>query len=229
MSKLSIPLTNAERNTGWLYWTFQMFFLPIILQCGNQFLSEPLSDVKLNFLLFGINFICVTVIFRSYLITALKNFLKRPFHILVYALFGFLFYWILKFWVNMGIFVVKPDFINQNDANITKFYLENFILISISTVLLAPVVEELFYRGLFFGALHKKGRVLAYIVSAAVFSSIHIVGYVNIYDPLSLMLSFVQYLPAGLALAWSYERADNIFAPILIHATINLIATTATR
>ena len=35
---------------------------------------------------------------------------------------------------------------------------------------------------------------------------------------------FLQYLPAGLSLAWAYTKSDTIFAPIAIHACINLVA-----
>ena len=37
-------------------------------------------------------------------------------------------------------------------------------------------------------------------------------------------MCFVQYLPAGLMLAWSYEKSNTIVTPILIHTVINAIA-----
>ena len=37
-------------------------------------------------------------------------------------------------------------------------------------------------------------------------------------------MAFLQYLPAGLCLAWAYTKADTIFAPILIHAIINAVS-----
>ena len=48
-------------------------------------------------------------------------------------------------------------------------------------------------------------------------------------EPLLLFLNFLQYLPAGIALCWAYEQADSIFAPILIHTAINLLAMVAMR
>ena len=38
------------------------------------------------------------------------------------------------------------------------------------------------------------------------------------------MLSLVQYLPAGLILAWSYEKSQTLAAPIAIHTIINAIS-----
>ena len=40
----------------------------------------------------------------------------------------------------------------------------------------------------------------------------------------TLVLCFIQYLPAGLCLAWTYTKADNIIAPVLVHGIINAIA-----
>ena len=56
-----------------------------------------------------------------------------------------------------------------------------------------------------------------------VFAIIHILGYIGKYSLLELLLAVLQYLPAGLCLAWSYTKADTIFAPVIIHAVINFI------
>ena len=36
-----------------------------------------------------------------------------------------------------------------------------------------------------------------------------------------LLLCLLQYIPAGLFLAWSYARCNTIVAPVLIHMTVN--------
>ena len=63
-----------------------------------------------------------------------------------------------------------------------------------------------------------------YILSALVFCAIHVISYIGSADPLTLVLCFVQYLPASLCLAWAYTEADNIFAPILIHIAVNTMS-----
>jgi len=60
-------------------------------------------------------------------------------------------------------------------------------------------------------------------VSMLVFAIIHIIGYIGQYSALELLMALLQYLPAGLCLAWSYTKADTIFAPILIHAAVNFL------
>ena len=53
---------------------------------------------------------------------------------------------------------------------------------------------------------------------------IHILGYIGVYSPLEIVMAFLQYLPAGLCLAWTYTKAQTIFAPIMVHSLVNAIA-----
>ena len=94
---------------------------------------------------------------------------------------------------------------------------------------LVPTVEECLYRGLIFGTLRSRNRLAAYALSAALFSLVHVVGYIGVYPLPLLALCLLQYVPAGLCLAQAYEAADNIFAPILIHTTVNAIGMIAMR
>ena len=66
-------------------------------------------------------------------------------------------------------------------------------------------------------------------MSSLVFASIHVIGYIGLFDWQTLCLCLAQYLPAGIALAWAYEKADTIVAPILMHITINQIGMLAMR
>ena len=106
---------------------------------------------------------------------------------------------------------------------------ENFALLTIGTVVLVPITEELLFRGLIFRGIYNRSHFWAYAISAVAFSLPHVVGYIGFYDPLLLLLCFVQYLPAGLCLGWAYARADSIFAPTLMHMIINLIGMLAMR
>ena len=81
----------------------------------------------------------------------------------------------------------------------------------LAIVILAPIAEELFFRGVVFNAfLRERGPRLAYLGSAALFAVIH--------------LSIVALIPIfllGLALAWVYDRTGSILAPIVMHAVVN--------
>jgi membrane protease YdiL (CAAX protease family) len=84
----------------------------------------------------------------------------------------------------------------------------------LAIVLLAPIAEEVFFRGVVFNALLREGgRRWAYIGSSALFAVIHL-------DPVAMLPLFLL----GLALAWVYQRSRNLLAPIVMHATVNGIA-----
>jgi membrane protease YdiL (CAAX protease family) len=80
-----------------------------------------------------------------------------------------------------------------------------------------------------FGSIYKRSRILGYAVSALVFAALHVIGYIGFFAPTHLLLCFLQYIPAGLCLAWAYVMADTIWAPILMHIAINQMGVLAMR
>ncbi len=86
-------------------------------------------------------------------------------------------------------------------------------LFGVITVVLAPVVEELFFRGVLFTAVTQfKGRAVGLWSTSIFFGVIHANWFSLL--PLTLM---------GVLLALLYERTRNLLAPIAVHAAFNLI------
>ena len=52
----------------------------------------------------------------------------------------------------------------------------------------------------------------------------HVWGYISSEGLAPVLLAAVQYIPASIALAWTYEKANPILAPIAVHMAINAIA-----
>ena len=227
--KLSISMSRKEVIFGWLLMVGQLLILPVVAVMLNDMLSAPLSDTQMNIALFALEFLFATIIFRKFLKASARSALRTPFRCLRFAALGLLLYYIGSFLVGLVIGSVDSDFSNINDSNISVLAQDNYTLIFLCTVLLVPVTEELLYRGLIFRGLQKKNRLIAYLVSAAVFSLIHVVGYIGMTSTTTLLLCFLQYLPAGLSLAWAYEKADTIWAPILMHMTVNQISISLMR
>ena len=219
---LSSPrVTNTEAVWGWGWWAFQFFLLPSLLSAVNSLLSRPLSQAELNFTFFLLNFLAVMLIFHSFLARSVGTAAAHPAYFCQAVILGLVAYFALSKCVNWCIHQLDPGFRNYNDAFISGLHLNSRYLTVLGTILLVPPAEECFYRGLFFGVFARKALWLGYAVSTAVFALIHILGYIGSASPLTLVLSFLQYLPAGLCLAWSYAKADTIAAPILIHALVN--------
>jgi len=216
---LTISTTKQETIFGWIYLAFQMIALPGLLTWANN--SMGLSEAELNFCFFVINFIAILLIFHKYLSRSFTQLLQHPSYFIQAVILGFVAYYACTWSMNKLFSWIAPGYTNANDASIAALSKGNFFLMAMGTVVLVPPVEECFYRGLIFRNLYGVSRIGAYLISMAVFAFIHIIGYVHSYTPWQLIICFLQYLPAGLCLAWSYTKSDTIFAPIVIHALVN--------
>lgn len=222
MNQLSY-LTKKQTLYGFYFLYFQAVLLPLILALVNTLLPTPFSDAILNFIYFSISFLCAILLFRNYLYGQIAALRSSPMRVLRWALSGYVLYYAAFICVGILIQHIYPEFSNANDNNIGVLVQDNFILTTVGTVLLVPPVEELLYRTLLFGTIHKRSRIAAYIINIIIFGGIHIVEYIGSSDPISLLLSFLQYAPASICLCWAYERTDSIFAPMLMHMAINLL------
>jgi membrane protease YdiL (CAAX protease family) len=87
------------------------------------------------------------------------------------------------------------------------------VMLGILAVALAPVIEELMFRGVAFRWMRDRGRPrLALWGSALLFGAIHF-----------NLLAFVPLTLFGALLAWLYQRSGNLLLPIFTHAFFNLI------
>ena len=83
----------------------------------------------------------------------------------------------------------------------------------VSVVVMAPIAEELLFRGILYNTIKHTGYPLAGMtISAALFALVH--GSLALMLPLFVM---------GFALAWVYEKSGSIIAPMMMHATFNAI------
>lgn len=229
MIKNSPKLTSNECVIGAIYYVLQLLIIPALLMVGNMLLPKPLSEAGINFAFFAINFIAVILIFRKFLRAQLRIAMAQPWRTLRFAGIGLIIYFLGTSLVTTAATGIRPEFANINDQSIMLMVKDHFGLMVTGTVILVPLAEEAFYRGLIFRQLFDRSAVLAYGISMAVFSIIHIAGYVGMTDALTLVLCFFQYLPAGFALAWCYHRTGSIFTSVLLHMTVNQIGMLAMR
>lgn len=225
---LRISLTRKEMVWGIRYLLFQTVFLPSLLNALNWVLPMTLDRAQLNFLFFCINFGAVAVIFRQYLVHFLHLDRKAAVRIgaVSVALFGA--YWVSTTLLGYLLTAIAPGFANINDQSIAAVSQDNYWLMFLGTAVLVPITEECLYRGLIFRGLYDRSPILAWLISTAVFSAVHLLGYTG-YEMRILFLCFLQYLPAGLCLAAAYRLSGSLIPPILIHAAVNTIGMIALR
>ena len=220
---LTVSLTRDELLWGWVYLAFEFLFLPTILQLVTFSLFPGISDAEFNFLYYFVNFLATLLIFHSFLSRNLGIAKGKLLQVGLYVLLGLVIYWTSNLVMSELTYRIMPDFYNVNDAGIAAMSQDAFLLMAIGTVLLVPVAEESLFRGLLFRGIYGKSRWAAYAVSALCFCLPHVSVYIGSYDLSLLAMCFIQYLPAGLMLAWSYEKSNTILTPIIIHTIINAI------
>ena len=221
--------SSQETVGGFCYFAFQLLLLPELLKLVNAQLSVPLREAELNFVFYMINFLAVLLIFHEFFGSAARQAVRHPAYLCQAVILGLAAYYACLFTVNWVIGVLVPGFSNYNDSAISAMRQESRLLVVIGTVILVPTAEECFFRGLIFRNLYGKSHWAAYLVSMLAFAFVHILGYAGQYTPLEMLMALLQYLPAGLCLAWSYTKADAIFAPSAIHAAVNFIPLTSWR
>ena len=76
----------------------------------------------------------------------------------------------------------------------------------------APIVEELFFRGMLYGAVRKRGvnAVWTIVITAIVFSGFH-------FEP----VRFFVLLPTGLVLGWVRWRTGSTGSSMVAHGLVN--------
>ena len=99
-------------------------------------------------------------------------------------------------------------------TTVTLFYLIQYI---VTRNVLIPVVEELLYRGILFGAFSRSFSFKTAIVCQAVlFMLTH------------RMISWPSVFVIGVLLAWIYWQTDNLAVTMVIHCTTNFGSLLAT-
>ena len=208
---------------GFYYLAFQMLLLPSLLYWINGQLTAPLAESELNFLYYLVNFLGVLMIFHDFLAKSLSQLFHHPIDALQAVILGLVAYYVCFYAIDWLVSLLVPGYTNYNDESIAALSRGNYFLTFIGTVILVPIAEECFFRGLVFRNLYKKSHWAAYCISIVAFAAIHILGYIGQYSARDLIIAVIQYIPAGLWLAWSYIKGDTIFVPIVIHAAVNYI------
>lgn len=220
---LYASMSRSEKIFG-VIWLVLQPFLGYLMGLLNGLLPDPLGSGTLNFVTCLVNFLVIVCIFSHFLRESLVAAWRGLWAFAQAVILGFVFYWACDWLVDWLLSYLFPDYSPLVDSAIAALSGSNRYLMIIGVAILAPVIEETLYRGLVFRNLWKKHKVAAYIVSMLVFAAVHTLAHIGTQDITTLVLCFLRYLPAGLCLAWTYSKADNVFAPTLVHAAINVIS-----
>ena len=126
----------------------------------------------------------------------------------------------VAFFVLSGIWAVALDLEEQqslpDDLGAGDSVVKALIVIALVTVL-APLGEELFFRGFFFGALRNwRGPILAAVLTGGLFGLVHVGS-----SPIGYLVPLAIF---GIGLCLLYEWTGSLYPPIALHALNNSIA-----
>ena len=144
---------------------------------------------------------------------------SKPIRVLVVGLTGFAIYYISTILLHMGGYEdwLKETFDQDSKLQETvKTYREVDavairLMMAFTLVILAPVCEEILFRGYIYGATKRfSDRFFACLFSALLFAVVHY--NINALIPLFLL---------AIILAIAYELTGSLWTPVMIHACVN--------
>lgn len=230
-----IKLNNWQKAMGTIIiFPWYLYFAPIIIKF---FLSLYTTNINNNFseenlnawfnLLIGLStVILLMAVFKNFIIENWKIFKQDLLENIIWILtigigVAYLFSYLGELVVNLLLPFDAQEATNQ--ALVTSLISSNVLIMSFQAVIVAPVVEELLFRGLVFNSIRQKSIVWAHVISAFLFGLLHVYSYILAGD-MTEWIKLIPYMAVGLALSFAYEKRQNIIAPIILHGVKNLIA-----
>ena len=117
---------------------------------------------------------------------------------------------------NVGMSVMRMEGISNttNQAAIENAHMNPFVLITF-TVIMAPIVEELVFRGLLMGRVFNPDSIVGLILSSLLFGLIHRPNSIGVW---------IVYAGMGFALGTVYRKFQKLEYCIMAHIINNTIA-----
>lgn len=230
-----IKLSNRQKAIGTIIlFPWYLYFAPSIfnflIKLYTVYINNNISSDTIN-IYFNVLIALSTAVL---LLLLFKDFIKKNWDIFrqdlleniiwvltIGILAAYLFSYIGEFIVNLLLPTDAREATNQ--TLVVTMVSSNMLLMTFHAVILAPIVEELFFRGLIFNTLRQKSIFWAHLISAFLFGLLHVYSYILAGD-MSEWIKLIPYMTAGFAFSYTYEKRENIIAPILLHGIKNLIA-----
>lgn len=135
----------------------------------------------------------------------------------------------LLFLVNIAINIIiinifKINSTPENQNIIVAMVKSNPVPMFLSTVIFAPIVEEIIFRGVFYQNLRSKTQfIVPILVSVLFFGGMHLVAGFAAGNGSKEMVFLLQYSSVAFFMIRSLESCDNIFGAIGVHFLNNLL------
>ena len=200
-------------------------FLFFAIQIGFQIIFYDIF-VQKNFLVNNILLLIMEFVLMSILILMNRKKLKNDYadfneNHKKYLKYGFKLWFIglIIMMISNGIIAGMTKGLASNEEANRQLMLQYPIYMVISTMMLAPFIEELTFRGNFKEAF--KNKKVFILFTAFVFASVHVLN--GITSPLEL-LYYIPYGALSIAFGKIYMETDNIYTTMVIHSVHNSLS-----
>ena len=227
--KKSAPyMTSGEKIAGTILFAVYLVVLPFVtdplFRFVGRLLDTTISATVQSVIYYYVLFAVTLIVFHKFVARTSRNFADnlgvacRSMLVGLIALYG------LNELVYRLTRLAIDNRTNLNDTTISAQIQDAPRVTLLIIVFLAPFVEEVLFRGLVFGNLKSKSRVVAYLVSCLLFALIHVWQFAVVQQDITYFLLMVQYLVPGAVLAWAYESSGTLWASIGLHAAANALS-----
>jgi len=220
--KFDMTIKKSEIIFLCIYFPIHIIGIPLLFSYFEVAgILQSVDELTLNFGYYGFGVIMCLIFAKGIYRRSFDALCDRFFKCVFSALIGYILIMLANYAVAMVEMNLSEVTENINETNVESLATLNYGMFAAMAMYLAPIVEEGLFRGLFFTVIRPKSRVLAYIVSAGLFSLYHVWQFAVLYQDPTYLLVALEYLPAALILCWSYDRTGSIWTPIMVHMMVN--------
>lgn len=223
----SCPLSGLRTVLLFLhYFLGYQFIYPMLLKSFTLWLNPSARSVP-EWLQFS--FYCFMMAVAAWLaMPLLKESTERMksygWKLIKLCLLLFAAYYVCSLAVNIIVLLLSESETSANQMEIIEAINVSPYLTMFSTLIYAPIVEELVFRGVFYRALRPHFHwLLSALISAFLFGFIHVM-FSLLTGNFNDLIYLLSYGLIGFFLALAYEKSDTIFAGMLLHFFNNAFA-----
>ena len=226
--KATSYMTPGEQIGGVVFLMIYLVVLPFatdpLFRFVGGLLDTTISATVQNMIYYYVLFAVTLIMFHKFIGRTSRNFADNLGVACRSVLIGLVGLYGLNELVYRLSNLVVSNRTNLNDTTISAQIQDAPRVTLLIMVFLAPFVEEALFRGLVFGNLKQKSRVVAYLASCFLFALIHVWQFAVVNQDITYFLLMVQYLVPGAVLAWAYESSGTLWASIGLHAVANALS-----
>lgn len=221
------PLSKTRMILLFLhYFLGYQFVYPMLLTSFTLWL-DPVARVVpdwLQFLLYCYMIGAAVWLAFPLLKESVQGWKKNRMHMIKLCFFLFGAYYISSIIINLIIFLFSQSETSANQLEVMKEISVSPYLTMFSTLIYAPIVEELVFRGVFYRALRPRLSCLSSaLISAFLFGFVH-VFFSLLTGNFNDLIYLLSYGLIGFYLAVAYEKSETIFGSMIFHFINNAIA-----